>query len=305
LASRTIDSSELKSIVDFRPDVIICVQEWTLEAGIQIKELTKARIILRRANDEIEFLYALIKNSRNLMKMYYYFEIFRMRMFEKNYGNGAISQLWDIAPSIRNPTTCSNLTVIPPLFEVNRTEIFPLAKREKTVIHVGNLELGHCVSGLRWFFEEVWPKVINEIPDVNFILLGMKIEKRLLGQVEIAKNTKLILGALDVSDYLKRALVYVNPIFAGSGVNMKMIDPLKYGIPVVSTEFGIRGLGFGQKLETISDDSEVFAQYIVRLLSDNRYWLQQLDFMTKLEKDQNSSEILLTIENRLLEIRNQ
>jgi glycosyltransferase involved in cell wall biosynthesis len=50
-----------------------------------------------------------------------------------------------------------------------------------------------------------------------------------------------------VSDQLKDALlsvaaVAVNPVLEGSGTNMKMLDYLAAGIPVVSTEVGMRGL---------------------------------------------------------------
>ena len=52
-----------------------------------------------------------------------------------------------------------------------------------------------------------------------------------------------------VSDQLKDALLTVaevalNPMLHGSGTNMKMLDYLAAGIPVISTEIGARGLGF-------------------------------------------------------------
>lgn len=82
----------------------------------------------------------------------------------------------------------------------------------------------------------------DKFPNVRFVVLGSvckPFEKRdrpanldLLGQV----------SNLVRDDLLSTAHVALNPMREGSGTNLKMLDYFAAGIPVISTEFGARGL---------------------------------------------------------------
>jgi glycosyltransferase involved in cell wall biosynthesis len=57
-----------------------------------------------------------------------------------------------------------------------------------------------------------------------------------------------------ISDELKTALLRVadvalNPMLRGSGTNMKMLDYMAAGVPVISTAVGARGLGLDLKTD--------------------------------------------------------
>jgi glycosyltransferase involved in cell wall biosynthesis len=83
------------------------------------------------------------------------------------------------------------------------------------------------------------------MPDLEFAVVGsvgLPLE-----QGYLPGNMRLF-GVVD--DELKAALlavaaVAINPIAEGSGTNMKMLDYLAAGLPVVSTEIGARGLDLG------------------------------------------------------------
>jgi glycosyltransferase involved in cell wall biosynthesis len=90
----------------------------------------------------------------------------------------------------------------------------------------------------------------QQLPDVSFLLLGsvgLAFAKEtlpknvgLMGVVDDATKDA-ILGVVDVA---------LNPVVSGSGTNLKMLDYLAAGIPVISTPYGCRGLG-------LLDDSHV------------------------------------------------
>jgi glycosyltransferase involved in cell wall biosynthesis len=62
--------------------------------------------------------------------------------------------------------------------------------------------------------------------------------------------------------------VALNPIFRGSGSNIKMFDYLAAGLPVVTTPVGARGIGFsGEKPFVVVDEAE-FASAMRDLLDD-------------------------------------
>src|SRR5690606_30956110 len=79
-------------------------------------------------------------------------------------------------------------------------------------------------------------------PEVQFVVVGsvglpfrereIPDNVRLLGQVPAHVRNEL----LAVAD------VALNPMYSGSGTNLKMLDYFAAGIPVISTAFGARGL---------------------------------------------------------------
>ena len=61
--------------------------------------------------------------------------------------------------------------------------------------------------------------------------------------------------------YLSVADVAINPMLTGSGTNLKMLDYMANGIPVVSTEVGVRGLDIPKGFVVTCDVGE-FDHYI-------------------------------------------
>lgn len=83
-----------------------------------------------------------------------------------------------------------------------------------------------------------------QLPDVHFLLLGS-----VCGEVRHWERTANVGFADVVSDAEKSAWLDVcdiglNPVVSGSGTNLKLIEYAAAGVPVVSTEFGVRGIGF-------------------------------------------------------------
>jgi glycosyltransferase involved in cell wall biosynthesis len=86
----------------------------------------------------------------------------------------------------------------------------------------------------------------------------------------VQKTTDAELHA-DVSDpkqYLRRASVAVNPAVSGSGVNIKLVEYLSVGVPVVSTSRGMAGIDLQVGKDLLAADAPSdFADQIVRLLT--------------------------------------
>jgi len=107
-----------------------------------------------------------------------------------------------------------------------------------TVLFVGswhgpNLDAAHAVVD-----------AAAKLPDTHFLVVGSA--GLALREEEIPANVdatgpvsdRFLEGALRIAD------VAVNPMAAGSGTNLKMLQYAAAGLPIVSTEFGARGLGF-------------------------------------------------------------
>ncbi|MGL5116032.1 MAG: glycosyltransferase family 4 protein [Beijerinckiaceae bacterium] len=86
---------------------------------------------------------------------------------------------------------------------------------------------------------------------------------RLLGVISEAERSQL-LSMVDVA---------LNPMRYGSGSNLKMLDYLASGVPVVTTAFGIRGLDLNSELVAIAE-REAFGDAIDMLLLEGDTALQ-------------------------------
>ncbi len=108
----------------------------------------------------------------------------------------------------------------------------------------------------------------RRVPHVAFILVGshcMAFEGR-----RLPRNVALC-GLVDddmKAFLLHKATLAINPMTSGSGSNLKMLDYFAAGTPVLSTEFGARGLAVEAMREYYQAPEAEFPQAIQALLSD-------------------------------------
>lgn len=138
-----------------------------------------------------------------------------------------------------------------------------------TVVFVGSLEVGTNTEALRWFSSQVWPKVVAQVPEARWQVVGRRPTEWVTEMVRLSPRTELHADVPDPGYYLRRATVAVNPAVSGSGVNIKLVEYLAVGAPVVSTTLGMQGVGLepGEHL-AVEDTAQGFADAVVGLLTD-------------------------------------
>jgi len=112
------------------------------------------------------------------------------------------------------------------------------------------------------------------LPDVTFAICGGvgsaidgdALARRGIGNIRIT-------GVLDDTarrEYLGAADVAVNPMFSGSGTNIKMFDFMAAGLPVISTPTGARGINLSGSALHVCAPVE-FTGALQRILGDREY----------------------------------
>lgn len=74
---------------------------------------------------------------------------------------------------------------------------------------------------------------------------------------DVSKNVKL-LGMLSDKEKFKIYQISdfaINPMFSGAGTNLKMLEYMAVGLPIISTEFGSRGLKISDKTKVCSKNA--------------------------------------------------
>jgi len=137
------------------------------------------------------------------------------------------------------------------------------------VLFLGTLDTATNTGALVWLLDRVWPTVLVSSPDAVLEVVGRHPSASLRRRLEAAPQVDLAADVPDVAPFLARAHVAVNPVVSGSGVNIKLVEYLHAGLPLVSTSLATRGLPLtpGIDLE-VNDDPRGFAAAVVRLIQN-------------------------------------
>lgn len=131
------------------------------------------------------------------------------------------------------------------------------------VAYVGNLYSHNNVEGVSWFLQEVVPLLKRQRPDLRIVLAGAKPLPSIQAACREAGVT-LVASPPDITPFLRGSRVLVNPIFTGSGVNIKAIEMLFTGARLVTTTQGLKGMPPEARQHfDVVDTAPAFAQAIL------------------------------------------
>ncbi len=136
---------------------------------------------------------------------------------------------------------------------------------DHAALYIGTDMLANRIS-LQDFLDHVLPRVVREIPGFT-----LKIAGSICNWVPDLPNVEKLGFVDDLCDAFAGAPLSVNPTLAGTGINIKLLDALRAGVPSVSTATGARGLpeDFRRGVFVVADgDHDAFAGEIVRLSKD-------------------------------------
>ena len=134
------------------------------------------------------------------------------------------------------------------------------------VLYFGNLNTPNNVDALRWLITSVLPRISH--PDLRIIVAGSSPGMEAIALCGRDKRIRLIADPIDMAGVIRSARVIVNPVLAGSGVNIKSVEMLFTDASLVSTSVGVQGLPDGaRRCFSVGDDAEEFAAHVAQGLS--------------------------------------
>ena len=148
------------------------------------------------------------------------------------------------------------------------TAVRPVDRRAdaRDILILGSLFYPPNVDGAVWFVREIFPRVRAEVPQARLLLVGARPAPEVvaLGREEGVEVTGYV---EDLRAYLERTAVMAVPLRFGSGMRVKILDGLAWGLPMVSTPVGCEGIAVtpGQDI-LLADAPESFAWQVVRVL---------------------------------------
>ena len=111
---------------------------------------------------------------------------------------------------------------------------------EPLFYHIGSMNWQPNVHGLKWLFEEAWPRALEAHPQAEFHLAGVDTPKWFEHRQDINVISH---GFVDsATAFMNKYDVMVVPLFEGSGIRIKILEAMALGKTVISTRLGAQGI---------------------------------------------------------------
>jgi glycosyltransferase involved in cell wall biosynthesis len=143
-----------------------------------------------------------------------------------------------------------------------------VAPEPNTLVFVGNYQHHPNVAAMEFFFQEIWPDILREVPETRLYLVGPKPPQEIKFY---ADNQRVIItgGVDDIRPYIQKASVCIAPLITGAGMRGKVIDYAALRRPFVATSIATTDLAFRDEIEYMrADTAEEFSRKVIVLLKD-------------------------------------
>ena len=115
------------------------------------------------------------------------------------------------------------------------------ARAAANLVFLGSASLPN-LDGLRWFLEQVWPRLRRQRPDLTLDLLGD-------GALALNPLPEAVYrhGVVpNLAPALHRASLAIAPLRAGSGLKIKLLDYARHGLTTIASPAALDGLAADQ-----------------------------------------------------------
>jgi glycosyltransferase involved in cell wall biosynthesis len=144
--------------------------------------------------------------------------------------------------------------------------------KRKDLLFVAGFGHSPNVDAAIWFIENVLPVIHTQMPDITLYLVGSNPSE----EIKALASSQIIVTGFVTDEELARhyasARVVVAPLRFGAGVKGKVVEAMRFGVPIVTTHIGIQGLQGAADGIFTDDTPEMFAENVLELLRNDDEW---------------------------------
>ena len=138
--------------------------------------------------------------------------------------------------------------------------------RSKTALYVGSMDYAPNVQGLKWLLRTVWPVVRASEPRARLIVAGRQAY-RVASLLANVPNAYVCDSPESLTSLYQDADLCVVPLQGGGGTKIKLLEGISYGLPIVTTSFGLQGMPEVEEFVFRADTGPEFAHAILGVFS--------------------------------------
>lgn len=128
------------------------------------------------------------------------------------------------------------------------------------------------VTAAQWLVREVLPLVRARFPGVRLSLVGSNPTPEVRALACEHVNVTGFVSDAELAERYARARVATAPLLFGGGMKGKVVEAMRFGIPMVTTPIGAQGLAGASAALGVHDAADALADDLAWLLSDDDEW---------------------------------
>ncbi len=153
-------------------------------------------------------------------------------------------------------------------FNNNLKQKTDTAMEYPSVFHIGALDWSPNQEGIIWFIENCWCKILSKMPNLKFYIAGRNAPQWLINKLN-KKNIHFCGEVESAQDFINSKALMIVPLFAGSGMRIKIVEAMALSKTIVSTNIGVEGIAVRDKENIlIANDEAEFVREIVNIFND-------------------------------------
>ena len=164
------------------------------------------------------------------------------------------------------------ITVIP--IAVDAEALTPVGRQagSKNILTLGTLHYPPNADGIRWFANEVFPRIQQSQPEATLTIVGKNPPADFLELASKHPGVIRVTGYVpDLTPYLAESALMVVPVRAGGGIRVRILDAFARAMPVVTTTVGLEGIqALPGRDVLVADSITDLAETVIRLMQDEQ-----------------------------------
>lgn len=249
---------------------IICLETPYASELIDIEQVKKngIKVITIEHNVEFHFLKDCLDNFGKLA----WLELNRARKYEQRILSQS-NLVIGISPI--------DVIMLQKTFNLKNIKYLPTYLREKNVlwennkstyiIFCGSLSFNPNYHGMKWFLENVFMKYIKIYPNIHLKITG-KVDRKIQKELSQYSNVEFtgFLSNEELEKTILKTFFAVVPILKGSGIKMKLLEALSYGVPTITTVHGADGIPYEEEAPyLIGKNEDEILQHMISLTENS------------------------------------